>query len=265
MDLVSSLRKGDSSRGGRAEFSWDAVKDDKDRENYLGHSLMAPVGRWQKGKNLTWYADSAGNGQSAEEARLEEIRRIKEAEKDALAEALGFPVDRTQWDPVDQKEVQKAIKESGGGADDKDDGDGKGLGFGRSSGMKELMREDVRAQRKREDDAPRGTEGYRSINEREERRPGREDRDKDTREKDRDHRHRHRSRSAGRDRERDREHRHRRHRSRSRSTRRHRHHDDERDSRRHREKGREEREKGREDGDRRRKSRSRSPRHHRRH
>lgn len=41
MDLLSGLRKGDSSRGGRAEFKWEDVKDDKDRENYLGHSLMA--------------------------------------------------------------------------------------------------------------------------------------------------------------------------------------------------------------------------------
>lgn len=43
MDLLSGLRKGDSSRGGRAEFRWDDVKEDKDRENYLGHSLMARV------------------------------------------------------------------------------------------------------------------------------------------------------------------------------------------------------------------------------
>lgn len=33
-----------------AEFSWDDVKADKHRENYLGHSIKAPVGRWQKGK-----------------------------------------------------------------------------------------------------------------------------------------------------------------------------------------------------------------------
>lgn len=32
-----------------AEFSWDDVKVDKHRENYLGHSIKAPVGRWQKG------------------------------------------------------------------------------------------------------------------------------------------------------------------------------------------------------------------------
>ena len=32
-----------------AEFKWDDVKVDKHRENYLGHSVKAPVGRWQKG------------------------------------------------------------------------------------------------------------------------------------------------------------------------------------------------------------------------
>jgi hypothetical protein len=27
------------------------VKADKHRENYIGHSVKAPVGRWQKGKH----------------------------------------------------------------------------------------------------------------------------------------------------------------------------------------------------------------------
>lgn len=31
------------------EFKWDDVKSDKYRENYLGHSVCAPVGRWQRG------------------------------------------------------------------------------------------------------------------------------------------------------------------------------------------------------------------------
>lgn len=37
------------ARGGRAEFSWENVKSDRDREFYLGHSVKASVGRWQKG------------------------------------------------------------------------------------------------------------------------------------------------------------------------------------------------------------------------
>ena len=61
---------------------------------------MAPVGRWQKGKDLSWYAKAddkdVKNGETAEEKkareRKEEIRRIKEAEEDALARALGRPV-----------------------------------------------------------------------------------------------------------------------------------------------------------------------------
>ncbi|KAF2970013.1 hypothetical protein GQX73_g3514 [Xylaria multiplex] len=98
MDLVSSIRK-TGSRGG-VNFNWEDVATSTHRENYLGHSLKAPVGRWQKGRDLTWYAkadgaDSSSNESAEEKAareRREELKKIKEAEEDALARALGLPV-----------------------------------------------------------------------------------------------------------------------------------------------------------------------------
>ena len=97
MDLVSTIRKS-GSRGG-VNFSWDDVASSNHRENYLGHSLKAPVGRWQKGRDLNWYAKADDAPANADETdaerqdreRKEEMRRVKEAEEDAMAKALGLP------------------------------------------------------------------------------------------------------------------------------------------------------------------------------
>ncbi len=146
MDLLSSIRK-EGSRGG-VDFKWSDVTTSQHRENYLGHSLMAPVGRWQKNRDLNWYAkadsdtvlDKEGRAETAEEKRArerkEEIRRIKEAEEDALARALGLPVvDRgtngmgTGANGIDVGEVKRVIKETGAG-DDEIEEVGRARGFG---------------------------------------------------------------------------------------------------------------------------------------
>ncbi|KAL6299749.1 kinase phosphorylation protein-domain-containing protein [Sparassis latifolia] len=73
------------TRGGQAEFKWADVSADKDRENYLGHSINAPTGRWQKNKDIHWYNREVKQTQAQ---RDEEIRKIKEQEAEALSEAL---------------------------------------------------------------------------------------------------------------------------------------------------------------------------------
>jgi hypothetical protein len=90
------------TRGGQGEFKWSDVSADKDREvraplsalcplqltswqNYLGHSINAPTGRWQKNKDVHWYSRDK---QDTEEERLEEIRKIKEMEAEAMSIAL---------------------------------------------------------------------------------------------------------------------------------------------------------------------------------
>lgn len=88
------------------------------------------MGRWQKNKDLSWYAkgDTSQAATDAATARAEEIRRIKEAEQDALSEALGFPIQPHVRDSqlAGQKEVEKALKETAEG----DEEGGRGVGFG---------------------------------------------------------------------------------------------------------------------------------------
>ncbi|CEJ80833.1 Putative Kinase phosphorylation protein [[Torrubiella] hemipterigena] len=112
MDLLQTVRK-TGSRGG-VNFSWDEVASSSRRENYLGHSLKAPVGRWQQGRDLNWYANSGATAANADETdeeriareRKEEMRKIKEAEEDAMAVALGLPVKQRNTTGANDIEIQ---------------------------------------------------------------------------------------------------------------------------------------------------------------
>ncbi|KIL67454.1 hypothetical protein M378DRAFT_191503 [Amanita muscaria Koide BX008] len=93
------------TRGGQAEFKWTDVAADKDREHYLGHSINAPTGRWQKNKDIHWYSRDQ---QSLLDGRDEEIRQVKELEANALAVALGFepnPTNTTQTKDTNKREA----------------------------------------------------------------------------------------------------------------------------------------------------------------
>ncbi|CDU23703.1 uncharacterized protein SPSC_02332 [Sporisorium scitamineum] len=79
------------ARGGAAEFSWDKVKQSKDREFYLGNSVAAPTGRWQDGRDINWYNKDKNSSSNAADGRREELRKIKEAEAAALYAKLGRP------------------------------------------------------------------------------------------------------------------------------------------------------------------------------
>jgi len=81
------------TRGGRDQFDWEAVKTDKDREFYLGASVKASVGRWQKGKDILWYTRDKAGGPGG---IADEVAAVKaEEERVRLAAAPRAAAART--------------------------------------------------------------------------------------------------------------------------------------------------------------------------
>lgn len=61
-------------------------------DNYLGSTVNAPQGRWQKNKDIHWYQrdQTEEDPDLAAKKKRDEIRKLREAEEDALSVALGF-------------------------------------------------------------------------------------------------------------------------------------------------------------------------------
>ena len=78
--------------------------DEIHRHNYLGNSLMAPVGRWQKGKDLQWYTKTKD-----QKAASQEIADVQQRERLAMARELGvevpedFPDERPSGEGIPEK------------------------------------------------------------------------------------------------------------------------------------------------------------------
>lgn len=133
--MFGSSRSG-GVRGGQDQFNWDDVKVDKHRENYLGNSLMAPVGRWQKGKDLTWYArDKKGSRPLSKE---EELAAVKAAEHEALMAALGHKNIKRQPTGLTKEDLADVCRREEADGEEKDVDRVSGLGSS-SAGSRKMV------------------------------------------------------------------------------------------------------------------------------
>lgn len=83
--MSNPIRPG--ARGGRDQFSWEKVKEDRQRINYLGSSIHGLPDKFKKGPETFWYAKETKTIPSTQDKT--ELESIKEKERLAMEALLG--------------------------------------------------------------------------------------------------------------------------------------------------------------------------------
>ncbi len=108
--LRVGMSGGNRARGGRAEFSWDKVKEQSfsERSHYLGASVHA---RNERGfGNPQWYLDSGKEGGGKRDSLMKELEEVKRREKELMREALGLPPLPDERDERKEKKGERKEK-----------------------------------------------------------------------------------------------------------------------------------------------------------
>lgn len=102
----------DTARGGRDQFSWEKVAQDKQRGCYLGNSLFIPHNRQMAKQDVFWYAKEREGREQEVEDELAQVKAQEEAARQAILGGGGFEALKEanpNLEPV-QKQQGKAEK-----------------------------------------------------------------------------------------------------------------------------------------------------------
>lgn len=94
------------ARGGRDQFSWDQVKEDKQGSNYLGSSIHGLPDKFKKGPETFWYAKETKTI-SEKKSEKSEIELIKEKERLAMEALLGGSIKKNN---IEKQQVKQDLK-----------------------------------------------------------------------------------------------------------------------------------------------------------